>query len=84
MTTPEPPDVLRQVLEIVDMFEDENMLMAVDTIHCNPRLDKRRHTLDDLDELMTASTRAYIWQREAARKIGDAIRERFGLPPKQD
>ena len=84
MTELELLDILKQVLEIVDLFEDENKLMTVDTILCNPRLDKRRHTLDDLDELMTADTRAHVAMCEAARMIGDAIRAKFGLPAKED
>jgi hypothetical protein len=83
MPTLEPRDVLKEVLEIVDMFEDENMRMAADTILINPALDRRRVSgPEDLLAKITAEGHIYTVQMMAARTIGDAIRERFGLPAK--
>jgi hypothetical protein len=81
----EPHDVLSQVLEIVDMFEDENMRMAADTLLVNPALAWRRVSGPaDLTEHFTAETHMHTAMFHAARLIGDAIRERFGLPAKED
>ena len=85
LTALEPVEVLRQVIEIVDMFEDENMRMASDTIFLNTALKLRRITeADDLTELTTADGHQHVVINMTARMIGDAIRERFGLPPKED
>jgi len=75
-------DVLKQVLEIVDMFADENMRMAYDTILKNSALRVRGDevTIDRMSGEGIAHTAMF----RAAQLIGDAIRERFGLPPKQD
>jgi hypothetical protein len=83
MTTPDRDEVLRQVLEIVDMFENENMRMAADTILCNPALDSRRMGPADLAEHLTTDGHIHTAMHAAAHLIGDAIRERFGLPPKE-
>jgi hypothetical protein len=78
-------DLLRQVLELIDMFEDENMRMAADTIHINPALDMRRVSGPaDLVDKITAEGHMHVAMMHAARTIGEAIRERFGLPPKKD
>ena len=78
-------EVLRQVLEIVDMFEDENLEISSDIVTTHPTLrreivmyGKLRH---DCVERRWAEDHAETAM--AARMIGAAIREKFGLPPKK-
>ena len=82
-------DVLNQVLEIVDMFEDENLRMAADIVQSNPvarRLALSGVTPDDdeLAKLHGEVGNMHVAIVHGARMIGDAIREKFGLPPKKD
>jgi len=82
-------DVLRQVLEIVDMFEDENRLMVTDILYRNPaarRLVLSGVTPEDAEiaELCGEVGNMHIAITLGARMIGAAIRDRFGLPPKDE
>jgi hypothetical protein len=88
---PNADDVLRQVLEIVDMFDEENRRMALDILYCNPNA--RRFTVSppdanpndtELDELDGQAANIHAATSRAAKMIGDAIRKRFGLPAKAD
>ena len=87
MKTQDPSDVLKEILEIVDMFEDENNSIAGDTILLNPALNPCRTTGDarldaERAEKLTAEMFIHTGMLHAARQIGVAIRERFGLPVK--
>ena len=48
---PNADDVLRQVLEIVDMFGEENRRMALDILDCNPNA--RRFTVSPPTQTQT-------------------------------
>ena len=75
-------DVLRQVLEIVDMFEDENMRMAADAVILN--LNQRRASGPaDLIEHFAVETDTHAAMMHCARLIGDTIRQKFGIPTKE-
>jgi hypothetical protein len=87
MTAPQPKsaaDALRQVLEIVDMFEEEDRRMAADTVLLNPALDRSRLSGPVDLAYFTEETHTHTAICLAAGLIGDAIREKFGLPKKED
>ena len=83
MTALEPHEILRQVLEIIDLFEDENMRMAGDTVLINPKA-RCVSKPADLEKHYTAETHMHVAMNHAARMIGDAIRAKFDLPAKED
>jgi hypothetical protein len=97
MTT-DRDDILRQVLEIVDEFEDETMRMGGDILERTPA-NRRRLVLDgvtldgaeklDAEEFAkifgaSVSLNVHMIQAQTAMNIGNAIRKKFGLPPRQD
>jgi hypothetical protein len=78
MSTTDRDEVLKQVLAIVDMFEDENRLMSIDI--AVKEIEEGGGIVPNepgIDRLMQTA------MEYAARQIGDAIRARFNLPAKE-
>lgn len=85
-------EAISECLRICDMFADENIRMAQDTIMADPLLSASRDRRNGIPvPTLTASDLAlcdqlqidgcvYSAMHHAAKNIGDAIRERFGLP----
>lgn len=88
-------EAIAECLRICDMFADENLRMAEDTVMMDPLLSRlRNRRRGDAVEPLDATDIALCERLEiegcihssmhhAAKNIGDAIRERFNLP-KQD
>lgn len=85
-------DAIAECLRICDMFADENIRMADDTIMSDPLLARLRARRRGLDvQPLTAADFSLCVELQidgcvhsamhhAAKNIGDAIRERFNLP----
>jgi len=92
MNTQEPRDVLQQVLEIVDLFEDENMRMAADILDRLSQEDRHSVMKGKIPEsglsgellVVVSSVDIHAARTRTARNIGDAIRAKFGLPAKEE
>jgi hypothetical protein len=84
MNTQEPHDVLRQVLEIVDLFEDENSEICTDILLHDRRTSSARDWPDnaELAVMLGEVGLVHVAIVHAAQMIGDAIRAKFGLPAK--
>jgi hypothetical protein len=72
MKTQDQQDTLREVLKIVDMYEDENQSLAFDNAKPGAR------NSADFNPVGAA----YLMTAGVAGMIGDAIREKFDLPAK--
>jgi hypothetical protein len=78
-------EVLRQVLEVVDMIEDEKTKMLVDamTPAGSAGVDLLMAGCHEELDTLCRNWRPCAAQVQVAVLIGDAIRERFGLPAKK-
>jgi hypothetical protein len=76
----EATEAIEEVLRIVDMFADENREMGTDTV-----LSRATGALTDVraeeQELLGLT---HCGAYHGAKNIGNAIRERFGLPARED
>jgi hypothetical protein len=83
-------EAVAECLRICDMFADENMEMATDTLMHPVKLRQFMdgwHTMSDVEmvtfDKLSMEGIVHSSQAHAARDIAKAIRERFGIvPPK--
>jgi hypothetical protein len=81
------PDVLEQVLEIIDSFEDESRRMAAETVTPWSLDSRQEQTMREVIKRLNNETCHHLATADIARQIGDLIRRHFvhfGLPAKKN